>query len=216
MAIDPNILDVLYGESYDPLVMRVYRGDDLIYERESWDYVLENIDFTNGSAEGYTKPIVPEINGVRINPFNADNIQREFTILMNANTSVATASGNDIGVIGKVPDGPNSRTYSIEIGLGNNGIYYDKYGLLGNDKDKTIACDIQNKDITICKRYDADNNIFRFYCTVDGLEGQLWDWTQLADASGTDLQTVTVGGVGMGSWYYFTGHLNYFKFRWDT
>lgn len=206
--------------TWKSMVKKCYRGDTLIYERNAWDYILENIDFTNGyDPVSEQKPIWAEIDGNTINPFSSENIHRNFTMLINVNTQQSTASGNDIGVIGKIA---NNRNYAIEIGLGSNGIYYDRYGLnvsTGYNTDRTQSCDIQNKDILIQRKYDASENKYIITCDVDGYtpstgNDHVFSYYNNPSDNPYDTQAISIGGVGMGSWHYFTGHLNYFKFGW--
>jgi len=79
-----QIVDALYGNSYDPLIQKIYRGDELIFERNSWDYHIENWVF-----DGTDECVV----NTGITPFSSDNINKgwkmEFSLTLDSTSSGA-------------------------------------------------------------------------------------------------------------------------------
>lgn len=193
-----QIVDAVYGNSYTPLIQKIYKGDELIFERsDGWDYSLYNIDFDGETASYYTD----------INPFSEENINRNWEMIINAETTQTTENQTTIGVIGQNNAGSGNRYY-IQVGLRPTGLYLFHRGYLSGTHDEVFSCDIINKEIHIIK---TDTSIEFF---VDNI---LINTFTITDMTGSTRQKIEVGywygGVGTA---YFNGHLNYFKFRYTS
>lgn len=196
MAVDSNIIDVKYGDSYDPLILRVYKGDELIYERNSWDFVLENVDF-DGKESSRVK--------TDINPFSSQNINRNWEILLNAETVATTESRTDIGIF-SVTNGRPTPHYNLELGVCPGRTYIDVHGAI-NGPETAPYITSSGKDVHVIKQGST--------LTISVEQELIWTGT-LTDMTGGDAQRLHVGGCTMGSTYHFLGHLNYFKFRYTS
>jgi len=192
------IKDMLFGESYNPLIVKAYQGDTLIFERETehWDYELSNIDFGGTAADRiYTG----------INPFSTTNINKDWDIILKAETDQTAENKTDIGLFSRY----NTATphYNLELGIRPAATYIDVHGHL-RGKETTYPLGSSGKEVQIFKR-GIEISIY-----VD--KTLIWVGA-LSNATGSDeSQEMTVGGCTMGSTYHFLGHLHYFKFRWTT
>lgn len=161
----------------------------------TWDYELSNIELDGQTA-----------TSTNINPFSAENITRNWEMLINAETQETALNGTTIGIFGQDNAGSGNQYY-IQLILDPDGLYPYYRGKLSGTAH-VFPCVIMNKDIHIVK----NNTEIAFY--VDGV---LMTTCSITDTTGSTRQKLEVGywygGVGT---YYFKGHLNYFKFRFTS
>lgn len=196
-----QIIDVMYGNSYFPLIERIYKGSELIFQRNTWDYILENADF-DGTAG--------DLIHVPINVFSPENIVRNWEFFISGSTTYSTERESTIGIIGVERSSPGGTVYYIEMGLRPTGLYLYRYGDITGTNDKVWPCDCMNKDIHIVK---TGLNI-EFY--VDNVLIHTFVLKNYTGNNSSNIK-IMVGGWwrGMGR-YYFNGHLNYYKFRFTS
>jgi len=159
----------------------------------TWDYELSNVDF-DGTAN--------TIRFTGINPFSTTNISRNFEILLNAETTETAENKTDIGLFYRYS---TSATYNLELGIKPTQTYIDRYKNISGS-EQTINVGSSGQEVKVSKIADT------LYIYVNNTE----IWRARINGSGSDAQEMTIGGVKMGSSYYFLGHLNYFKFRFTS
>lgn len=159
----------------------------------TWDYELSNVDF-DGTAN--------TLIFTGINPFSVANINRDFEILLNAETTQTAENKTDIGLFYRHS---TTAAYNLELGIKPTQTYIDRYRNIGGS-EQTINVGSSGQDVKISKIADT------IYIYVNNTE----IWRGGVSGSGSDAQEMTVGGVKMSGSYYFLGHLNYFKFRFTT
>lgn len=196
-----QIVDALYGNSYDPLIQKIYKGDELIFERNSWDYILENADF-----DGTDNTLIY----VPINIFSPENIVRDWEFFINGSTIYSAENQTTFGIIGADGGSPPGTVYYVEVGMRPTGLYLYRYGDINGTNDKVWTCDCMNKDIHIVK---TGLNI-EFY-----VDDALIHTFVLKNYTGnsSSMIKIMVGGWWRGAGHqYFNGHLNYYKFRFTS
>lgn len=207
------IKDMLFGDSYNPLIVRAYQGDTLIYERSSpttWDFEVQNVDFVD------TKSDKTQLKISDINPFSPENISRDFEIILKGTSTLTAENGTTIGIFSRTGSGTGGGPYDIELALniGNPGklkIWVTSLSGSTYTHDSTG----NNKEIKIIKTHSSEDNKYYFTTYVEDVAiSQVYS---LSDgATGGTRQEMMVGGCQMGSFYGFTGHLDYFKFRFTS
>lgn len=159
----------------------------------TWDYELSNVNF-DGTAN--------TMIFTGINPFSTANISRNFEILLNAETTETAENKTDIGLFYRYS---TTATYNLELGIKPTQTYIDRYRNISGS-EQTINVGSSGQEVKISKIADT------LYIYINNVE----IWRASINGSGSDAQEMTVGGVKMGSTYYFLGHLNYFKFRFTS
>ena len=201
-----QIVDALYGNSYDPLIQKIYKGDELIFERNSWDYILEDTDISITSQDQLIRP--------GINPLSEENIGRNFEVVFKGSTSQTGENGTVIGFLSRL-SGSGSGPYNFEVSLNKNGfLTIWQYGMI--DDTYTHDSTGNNKEIKCVKRIDSLTGEYQFKFYVDGTEISTRNYHIISSATGGTRQELVVGGCKMGGFYGFTGHLDYFKFRFTS
>ena len=156
------IKDMLFGDSYDPLIIRAYQGDTLIYERSSpttWDFEVQNVDFVD------TKTDKTQLKISDINPFSPENIGRDFEIVLKGSSTLSAENGSTIGIFSRTGTGTGSSYCNIELALnvGNPGklrIWVTTIQGSSYTHDSTG----NDKEIKIIKTHNSEEN--RYYFTT--------------------------------------------------
>lgn len=237
--IDPRtvtIKDIKYGNSYDPYIIRAYKGTTKIFERDTWLYHVKNIDLTdtahNISNYAYFQPEATV--GYSIKPFSYMNVYRDWEIVINASpkwhlpdgsvdSNYTSQSKCAIGCISNDSSSGGTR-YGIELCLYPGGLYIDASPTsmfvgfdpsAGDGRNKTFACDVVNKDIHIVKRTEeiGGEDVVKMYFYVDDV---LLNTLKVNSFASTGKNMLTAGYSIMGSNYFFDGTINYYKMRYNT
>ena len=190
--------DILFGDSYDPYIIRAYKGDTIIYEREKWDYTVYNHLFR---GDDRTKHIYTGIQ-----PFSSENIERDWEMIINANTIETTESSSTIGII-SCTDTSTLIHYNLEIGIRPAGLYVYVRGKLSGPTDTVLSCSPIDKDVKLVKTND-DINLY-----VDDVLLASYSMTDTRASSDEICLGRWYGGRGS---YYFSGFMNYFKFKFTS
>jgi hypothetical protein len=217
------IKDMLFGDSYNPLIVKAYQGDTLIFERNTWDYELGQITYDNVKWNS-TAGKFDNATYTGIKPFTQDNIDRDWEmVFMGSSSNAGKENKNTIGIISRMPKetetGYNTN-WSIEIGIEENKFYYDNYP---NGKNKYVEVPSNNKEIKIMKVKDPTTSSpsYKFKIFVDGVlmksqdeDDYTWALDVAIWESAYGPGEIAIGGCRMGNSYIFQGTLEYFKFRW--
>lgn len=207
------IKDMLFGDSYNPLIVRAYQGDTLIYERSSpttWDFEVQNVDFVD------TKSDKSQLKISDINPFSPENMGRDFEIILKGTSTLTAENGSTIGIFSRDSSGTGNGPYNIELTLnvGNPGKLKIWVTTLGGST-YTHNSTGNDKEIKIIKTYSSEDHKYYFTTYVEDVAiSQVFSLPDSA-AGGTKQQMIA-GGCQMSSFYGFTGHLDYFKFRFTS
>lgn len=208
-----TITDALYGDSYDPLINRIYKGEDLIFERNSWLYEIHNIQCVgSGTAVSIFQPENENYLGYILNPYNADNFNRGFEFLINANTT-AGITGEDGTTIGIIGSRSSSGTHSaFELGVRHTGVYVYTRGSWSLNPNQVYECDCQGTDIHVIRQPNSQ--------TLTVYLGNVSDNNVIVSTTYNGAGSEDNCRVNAGYWYggrgtyYFNGTINYYKFKW--
>jgi len=204
-----KIVDALYGDSYNPLIQKIYRGDNLIFERDTWDYEL--YDYVNDAEDGGeidTSPALRVQPEDAILPFSEENINRNWEFLINAYTENTRESWTTIGISIYQELGQGNEYY-VQLGIRPSGLYMYRRGYITGTHDQVFPCDPINKDVRVVKDNSTD---IKFY-----VEDELINTFKLSKTTPSTRNKVYsawwYGGYGE---HIFGGRINYFKFRFTS
>lgn len=204
-----KIVDAVYGDSYTPLIQKIYKNDELIFERSMWDYEL--YDYVDDTKDGgsistsHASSVQPEVD---ILPFSEENINRNWEFLINAYTENTREQWTTIGIIGQKNDGVGN-SYYVQLGIRPSGLYMFHRGYITGTHDQVFPCDPINKDVRVVKDNSTD---IKFY-----VEDELINTFILSKTDPSTKNKVE------SAWWYggrgdniFGGRINYFKFRFTS